>query len=291
MANAARSYANEAAADILPVAEGVQISVIIPTFHREKLVVEAVESALRQRGVSIEVLVIDDSSAGTARTAVEALGDNRVRYHRRAAPSGGRPALVRNDGSRLARGSFLHFLDDDDILQEGSLAALADALSRQPSAGMAFGSVEPFGEDAAALQHEREFFGEATRNARKLVHRLQLAAHLLFRNTVLVNSACMARREAFDLAGGYDPEVVINEDAELWLRIARGSGFAFVDRQVVRYRTGAPSLMRDTLARDDMGQEKFRAAYARMYQKYKRQYGWAEFYALKVLARTALSWL
>ncbi len=291
MANAARSYPNETAGDVLPFLEGVDVSVIIPTFQREKLVVEAIESALRQRGVSIEVVVIDDSPVGSASKAVEAIGDNRVRYHRRAATSGGRPALVRNDGSRLARGRFLHFLDDDDILEDGSLAALVDALSRRPSAGMAFGAIEPFGEDEAALEHEREFFREATRNARRLVHRLQLAAHLLFRNTVLVNSACMARREAFELAGGYDPEVVVNEDAELWLRIARGSGFAFVDRPVVRYRTGAPSLMRDTLARKDKGKEKFRAAYARMHEKYRHQHGRAEFYALKVMARTVLSWL
>ncbi len=290
MVNTARSYLDDAAGAVLPLKEGVEVSVIVPTYQREKLVVEAVESALRQQGVSLEVIVLDDSPTGSAANHVGAIGDNRVRYYRRAVPSGGRPALVRNDGSRLARGRFLHFLDDDDILEEGALAALADALSRRPSAGMAFGAIEPFGGDDASLRKEQEYFRKATRNARGLVHRVHLAAYLLFCKTVLVNSACMVRRECFEITGGYDPDLPVNEDVELWLRVVRGSGFAFVDRPVVRYRTGSPSLMRDTLAKNDAGRAKFRAAYARMHQKYREQYGPSEFYALKVFARAALEW-
>jgi glycosyltransferase involved in cell wall biosynthesis len=289
MVNPARSPLDQVSpSTVLPLEEGVEVSVIIPTYQREMLVVEAIESALRQQGVSLEVLVLDDSPTGSAAKDVGAIGDSRVRYFKRAVPSGGRPALVRNDGSRLARGRFLHFLDDDDILEEGSLAALTDALARRPSAGMAFGAVEPFGGDAASLEAEQEYFRNATRSARTLVHRMHLAAHLLFCRTVLVNSACMARREAFEIAGGYDPEVPVNEDVELWLRVVRGSGFTFVDRPVVRYRTGAPSLMRETLAKKDAGRDKFRAAYARMHEKYRQQYGRPEFYALKVLARAIL---
>lgn len=287
MVSTARSYEDDASRG-LPLQEGIEVSVIIPTYHREKLVVEAVESALRQQGVSLEVLVLDDSPSGSAAKDVGAIGDSRVRYFKRAVPSGGRPAVVRNDGSRLARGRYLHFLDDDDLLEEGSLAALADALGRNPAAGMAFGAIEPFGGDDESLRHEQEYFRVATRKARGLVHRMHLTAHLLFCKTVLVNSACMARREAFEVAGGYDSEVPVNEDVELWMRLVRASGYAYVDRPVVRYRTGAPSLMRDTLAKVDSGQEKFRVAYARMHEKYRQQYGRPEFYALKLLARTLL---
>lgn len=269
----------------------VDVSVVIPTFHREKLVVQAVESVLAQEGVDVEVLVLDDSASGSAADAVEGIGDARVRYCRQAVPSGGRPSLVRNDGARLARGRFLHFLDDDDLLEGGALAGLMEALQSRPSAGMAFGVIVPFGEDEAVLRQEQVFFREAARNAQRMVHRLHLAAHLLFRNTVLVNSACMARREAFLAVGGYDPEVPINEDVELWLRVARSTGFAYVDRPVIRYRTGRSSLMHDAIAGNDAGQEKFRRAYSRMYGKYRSTYGEAEFFALKALSRLVLDWV
>src|SRR5271170_3403582 len=116
MITTARAHPNEATADVLPFPQRLEVSVIIPTFHREKLVVDAVESALRQEGVTLEVIVLDDSPSGSASKAIEAIDDVRVRYVKREVPSGGRPALVRNEGSRLARGRFLHFLDDDDVL-------------------------------------------------------------------------------------------------------------------------------------------------------------------------------
>jgi GT2 family glycosyltransferase len=267
------------------------VSVIVPTFHREMLVADAIGSALEQRRVSVDVIVLDDSPSGSASSVVQAIGDSRVSYVKREVPSGGRPAVVRNEGFRLSRGRFVHFLDDDDVLEDGALAALVDALDRRPSAGMAFGAVVPFGENEAILRDEQRYFLEAARSAKGLVHPLHLAAQLLFRNTVLVNSACLARRDAFEAVGGYDAEVTINEDVELWLRVARSTGFAYVDRPVVRYRTGASSLMRDTLTASDGAQPKFRGAYARMYEKYRREYGSLEFYALKLLARTLLNWV
>ena len=53
------------------------VSVITPTFRSEKQVVESVQSALAQKGVSVEVIVLDDSPDGSARSAVESIRDAR----------------------------------------------------------------------------------------------------------------------------------------------------------------------------------------------------------------------
>ena len=79
------------------------VSIVITTFRREKLVPEAIASALAQPG-SREVLVYDDSAEGTARAVVEGLGTPDVTYHKCEAPSGGRPGLVRNLAAALTRG-------------------------------------------------------------------------------------------------------------------------------------------------------------------------------------------
>src|SRR5262245_31581018 len=123
------------------------VSVVVPTYRREKLVLEAVRSALAQSGVGVEVIVLDDTEEGTARAGIEELCDPRVRYVKRRTPSGGKPALVRNDGIALAQGRYLHFLDDDDRLANGALVALAEALDRRRRKGVAVGVVEPFGDD------------------------------------------------------------------------------------------------------------------------------------------------
>jgi len=49
------------------------LSVVIPTFRRERQLVEAIASALRQPKVSVEVIVIDDSADGSAEAAVASL--------------------------------------------------------------------------------------------------------------------------------------------------------------------------------------------------------------------------
>lgn len=249
--------------------DSIDVSVIIPTFHREELVGHAIRSALNQTSVTVEVIVMDDSANGSARESVESLLDPRVQYHRRTSPSQGRPALVRNDGATHARGNYLHFLDDDDMLAEGALSALVQALDSGREAGMAFGVVQPFGTNEQALLHNQRYFSEARRVALKLKSRGDLAACLMFRPAVLNNSACMARRAVFEAVGGFDSEIAICEDADLWGRIADHSGFVFVDRPVVQYRTGAPSLMHSLVENDP----RLHSSYQHMQAKYRQRHG------------------
>ena len=262
----------------------IDVSVIIPTFHREAQLLEAVGSVLAQKGVKIELIVVDDSPEGSARSAVASVPDPRVQYVLRPEPSKGRPALVRNDGAKLARGRYLHFLDDDDILEADSLITMSRALDAAPKAGMAFGVIKPFGHDQIVLEHHQKYFAKATAAARRMRGPLQLSVNLIFRPAIFVNSACMARRTAFESAGGYDPEIPICEDADLWARIVRATGYVFVDRPVVRYRTGAPSLMHDLSESD----EKLHASYRRIHEKYRQTHGSLHFLAMKVWARTGL---
>lgn len=262
----------------------IDVSVVIPTFRRERELQEAVDSVLAQAGVSVEVIVVDDSPEGSADATVAAIADRRVQYRRRAVPSGGRPAIVRNDGAACATGRYLVFLDDDDQLAAGALLDLAGALDAQPAAGMAFGAVTPFGADIEDLRHNQDYFAEARRIARRLRRPRELGATLVYRPAILINSACMARRSVFTRIGGYDAEILICEDADLWSRMAQASGFVFVDRPVARYRTGAPSLMHN-LARND---EKLRTSYRRIQGKYRQANGLLRSLAMKAWARVLL---
>ena len=262
----------------------IDISVVIPTFRREQQLLEAIGSVLSQQQVTLEIIVVDDSPDGSARSAVGSVSDPRIQYIQRAQPSGGRPALVRNEGARAAKGRYVHFLDDDDMLEAGALAALSTALDRDPKAGMAFGVIVPFGLDEVKLRHHQQFFAEARRIAGRLRGARQLSASLLFRPSVLVNSACMARREAFVAVGGFDADIPVCEDADLWARIAHATGFVFLDRPIVRYRTGASSMMHN-LAEND---EKMHLSYRRIQGKYREAHGMLQFLAMKIWARAIL---
>jgi glycosyltransferase involved in cell wall biosynthesis len=262
----------------------IDVSVVIPTFRREREVVQAMTSVLAHSKVSIEVIVLDDSPEGSAFDAVLGIGDARARYIKCETPSQGRPALVRNQGAALARGRYLHFLDDDDMLESDALDVLSACLDATPHAGMAFGAIIPFGDDARELQQRRAYFRKAACVARELRGRMQLVANLLRLPTILVNSACMARRESFIAAGGYDAAIPICEDVDLWMRIARLADFIYLDRPILHYRTGADSLMHSLRDND----ERLDIAWRRTQFNYRKQYGYAELMWLKLWARTAL---
>ncbi|MFL5581625.1 MAG: glycosyltransferase family 2 protein [Gemmatimonadaceae bacterium] len=255
------------------------VSVVIPTFRRPAELREAIESALAQSGVTVEVIVVDDSPEGSARDVVGAVGDARVLYRVNERPSGGVPAEVRNLAWPLARGRYLHFLDDDDRLLPGASAALVAALERRPGAGVAIGVVRPFGDDPEALAREREYFARGAELLRRTTSPRALARHMLFQTTPLVNSSCMIRRECVAAVGGYSPNVKYVEDVDFYLRAIRRCGFVFVDAPVVEYRVGTPSLMHSL---EDL--TVLRESYRTIYRNYREMFGRAEFLAQRVRA-------
>jgi glycosyltransferase involved in cell wall biosynthesis len=263
----------------------IDISVVIPTFRRPGPLAEAIESALTQEDARVEVLVVDDSPEGSARVVAQRVRDPRVTYLQQAPPSGGRPGVARNLGWSRARGEHVHFLDDDDRVAPGGYRALLGALHSHPDRGVAFGTVEPFGKDRRVLARQRRYFRDAARRARiaSRIGRRTVVANMLFRPTLLVNSACLIRRSCLQTLGGYDPAVNLVEDVDFYARAIRRFDCVFVDRRVLLYRTGASSIMHDLVDGQAVVE-----AYTRIYRNYRMSFGWLELMGLRLFARTAM---
>jgi glycosyltransferase involved in cell wall biosynthesis len=263
----------------------LDVSVVIPTFRRPDKLVDAVRSVVEQQGVSLEVIVLDDCPDGSAAGAVASIRDARVQYLPRRVASRGRPAAVRNAGWRLARGRFVHFLDDDDIVPPGTYRQNVQAFDAHPERGVLFGRIQPFGQDAAAVRREQEYFDRGAvrvRRAMRLPSRLGMTAIVLFGETPFVNSACMVRRECIEPLGGYDPELPVVEDVDFYVRAIRRFGYVYADRVVIHYRFQADSLMHNHVDRSAVLE-----SYRVMFSNYRAAYGLTEFMGLKILARTA----
>ena len=103
------------------------VDIIIPVYNRAALVREAIESALEAgRDLSIAVIVVDDASMDGTWESLRGYDDPRVRCVRMEA-NGGQSA-ARNRGLDEARGTYVKFLDSDDTLMPGHLAAEVNAL-------------------------------------------------------------------------------------------------------------------------------------------------------------------
>src|SRR5436190_13787814 len=87
-----------------------RVSVIIPTYNRAMMVVDAVKSAVEQSYRDIEVIVVDDGGVDDTQKRLEAFGD-RVIYVKQKNQG---VAAARNTGLQRARGEWIAFLDSDE---------------------------------------------------------------------------------------------------------------------------------------------------------------------------------
>jgi glycosyltransferase involved in cell wall biosynthesis len=279
----------------------IDFSVVIPTFRRPKQLEEAIASVLGQTGVTVEIIVVDDSPEGSARAVVEGVVDRRVQYLKNPAPTGGSPSAVRNLGWPIAQGAFIHFLDDDDIVPRGHYAAVKKIFVDHTEVGAVFGRIEPFGNGPEEqLRHEREFFGRAAQRARacsRFGHKWGFAACMMFRRTLLITSAGVVRRECVQRIGGFDPQIRIGEDVDFYARIFRQRGGYFMDSVSLKFRVGHPSIMhspppgKTEAELQCEAREQLYAARRRTHARYRREWGSLEFYLLKAFAHGVLRFL
>ncbi|WP_117192114.1 glycosyltransferase family 2 protein [Rhizobium terrae] len=92
------------------------VSFVIAAYNAKDTLVRAIDSAVAQIGVAVEVIVVDDCSTDGTRDIAEAYAmiDDRVRLI--AQPVNGGPAAARNAGFAAAKGRWIAVLDSDDTV-------------------------------------------------------------------------------------------------------------------------------------------------------------------------------
>lgn len=104
----------------------IDVSVVIPAFNAAPFIDRAIDSALAQTEVRIEVLVVDDACPLGTADAVEARYGRRDEVNVIRLAENGGPSGARNAGFRAARGEWIAVLDADDMFDPGRLARLVD---------------------------------------------------------------------------------------------------------------------------------------------------------------------
>ena len=104
------------------MSQAPDISVIITTYKVPHYIARAVNSALAQTGVTMEVIIVDDCSPDTTWDVIQTLSDPRITAIRMEQNGG--PSVARNRAIASAKGRWLAVLDGDDVFLEGRLARM-----------------------------------------------------------------------------------------------------------------------------------------------------------------------
>lgn len=237
------------------------VSVVIPTFDRAGLVEHAIESALRQSNVDVEVLVVDDGSTDdtSSRLFDRYAGVDRVRLLE-IDHSG--PAAARNTALTAATGSHVAFLDSDDRWEPWKLEFQLRCLAAVPDAGMVWtdmAAVDTHGELVAATFIRALYRRHGEIDIADVMERTSIAAPagegdadlwhgdlypVMIHGNLVHTSTVLLTRDRLEAVGRFDEDLTgTGEDFDFHLRTCEAGPVAFADISTTRWRVGAPDQL------------------------------------------------
>lgn len=190
------------------------ISVIIPNYNGARFLREAVDSALNQQGVELEVIVVDDGSTDESREIIESY-DERIRatFQENQGAS-----TARNAGLAMAEGRYVKFLDADDWLVSG---ALCREFQVAESYRQADRPIIIFGDALECREGEQRPWPGHTAVAGDALSLIDLV------NTTMLTTLPLHLTKALRSVGGFDSVIPSGEDFDLSVRLHL-SGARFV---------------------------------------------------------------
>jgi glycosyltransferase involved in cell wall biosynthesis len=207
------------------------VSVVVPTRNRSALLAVTLRSVLRQEGVDLEVVVVDEASSDGTPAMLAALDDARVRVLRHDTPRG--VSTARNHGASAARADWLAFVDDDDLWAPDKLALQLQA-ARSAGRDWAYAGTVNIGEG-----------GEIVYGHPPLPPGDVMAALPHYNAIPGGGSNVVVRRSTWKQAGPFDTRLRNTEDWEMWIRLAKLGPPACVSRPLLGYRVHASNASLD----------------------------------------------
>jgi glycosyltransferase involved in cell wall biosynthesis len=204
------------------------VSVVLRTYERPTLLRRAIESVLDQTYERFELLVLDDHSEDeTPRVVREyAEADDRIRYVRNEENLGHVTTL--NKGVRLASGTYVAFLDDDDVWLPRKLERQVETFeSLGEEYGLVTGGVRVYDLDSGDLVRTQRLDREGYIFEDLLRHG---SGSLLGPPSVVV-----LRRSVFDDLGYFDEDQSRGSGQKYFRRLARTYKIAGVDEPCIEY--------------------------------------------------------
>ena len=202
-----------------------QISVIIPTNNRRRLLLRAIDSVLRQDFSRFELLVVDDASTDGTADAVAAIADSRVRLLRQPVRRGANAA--RNRGLIEANAPIISFLDSDDEYEPHKLSTVLALFHEDLELGTLVDSywiVNP-GKDG---QRPKKLINAVINDSDKFLPAL-FDSTVKARRVRKATSGISVRREVAIRAGLFDEQLQRRQDMEFLIRLAKTARCATTD--------------------------------------------------------------
>jgi glycosyltransferase involved in cell wall biosynthesis len=194
---------------------GPLVSVVMAMYNARPYVAEAIESVLGQDHGNFELVVVDDGSTDGSHEIVERYQDPRIHLIR--TENRGLSA-ARNLGIAESHGTYVTFLDSDDLLLPRSLSGRLAGFER-PDIDCVF--------SRNLIVFDLNGYSRITpaiiRHSSSETKRIWLAASLIEQfieqRFYVFSQAFLITRSIFNTIGGFDEDILVSEDVEFFSRL------------------------------------------------------------------------
>lgn len=213
------------------------ISVLIPSFNHAQYIISCLTSILEDEYPNKEIIVIDDGSTDNSIDIIKHWYETKkdeISFPFKLLSRENRGVTkTLNELVSYASGIYLCFIASDDYLLANGINERVAYLEANPSKKAVFG-------DCVVVDKNGEIFLESgiqqLYNGRKeyLSNNNLMAYELIFRWCV-PGPVLMVKRDVFDLIGGFDERLAI-EDWDFYLKLCAKGLLGFTDIPVAAYR-------------------------------------------------------
>lgn len=205
------------------------ISVVVPNYNREDLIVDALNSVFKQSYRPLQLVIVDDGSTdGSVRSINTWISQHQT--------SDFEPSLIiqnnaggnaaRNKGIENSRGDYVAFLDSDDLWH-------TDKLTKQI---IKLQSNEDFGAVYCGLQHINADDGTVIERVSRSYLQGNILNRLLIKDETAPTSTYLVKKAVFSEVGMFDLSLAARQDWDMWIRVASRYKIAAVEEILVDYR-------------------------------------------------------
>lgn len=213
------------------------VTVVIPTYKRTDYLSLTLVSIHQQTFQDFEIIVVDDGSPGNENFLLCEQFE-KVKYIK--IENSGGPARPRNVGIKEARGSYIAFVDDDDIWLPNKLKTQVEILKTYDDYGLVHCFCELIDENGILLnnvigRHKDPFIKHGDVSLR------------MMGNWTLMMPTPMIRKEIIEKVGLFNEDIpAALEDAEFWIRCSFETKFYYIDEPLVHYRVHSNNISNAT---------------------------------------------
>ncbi len=198
-----------------------RITVLLPVYNGESYIAEAIGSILNQTFPDFKLVIYDDGSTDRTLQEIERFDDARIELRALPVNRGRSPNL--SEGVQRAQSEFIARMDADDVAHPERFQKQVAFLDENPEVDILGSNVVFFSEQGEALGIQPE-------------HHEDIAIALLFGFTMLHPTVMMRTSSLRNRGFNYDPRLVISEDFDLWVRMARSGRLHNLQLPLLRMR-------------------------------------------------------